>query len=119
LRDWGHSTLGMSHVSTPQVRIYSTNCWRNLVKDQIEAKWHYILAVSRNQGRTARELSFLTANLPKIGFGVMFRDGEISRIPTTFDELVVHEVAIPYGVSKQNVSSTLGDACVLLDGYFW
>lgn len=111
LRVWANDKLGTSRVSTPHARVYLNGCWRRLVRDDIEAFWHYILPLRPvSHGR----LMLLTGNSNgSAGTNRLVR----SRL--ILNELLVHRAREPYRVEHLSRSFNPLDRTVFLDGYFW
>src|ERR1700743_1579293 len=47
IAEWATRTLNTSYVSTPQVRVYTDGSSRNFARDEVDAKWHYLICLTR------------------------------------------------------------------------
>jgi hypothetical protein len=120
LRAWARENLRAQHASTPCVRIYVNGCARRVIRDDVNAKWHYLLCLTRLSGRTSAKVSVVVDSVSgdlrdKLTLGA-------SRVLTTkldFNELLVHDVSQPYGIKVSNVSADPAEGVVFLDGYIW
>jgi hypothetical protein len=48
LRSWCADKVGARRVSTPQVRLYIKDSFRNLLRDDVGAKWRYSVSLTRD-----------------------------------------------------------------------
>jgi len=117
LEQWGKAVLGISHVSTPQVRVYVRGCLRKLYRDDVTASWHFILSLTSNHIRAKRSnISILRDSIP--GKGSLSIDKIVSSAPI-FNQLLVHSTRQPYSVEGAYTSMNPLEGTVLLDGYMW
>jgi hypothetical protein len=109
---WSTGTLGTTHVSTPQLRVYVGDCFRNVLRDDFEAPWHYLLALSKGHGPNRSSLRFVKDR------GVH----NFSRLTTVhlgFNDLVVYPTKTAYGIDRDKTRDLMATSEVFLDGYFW
>lgn len=112
---WSRHTLSASHVSTPNLHIYIHGCMRRLVRDETDAKWHYLLHLTPDSRRHRTVVKILD-NLESSPGAI--RTGRISKIGIRFNELLTHEVEKPYAI-EVNTSMNPLEGAAFLSGYFW
>jgi hypothetical protein len=117
LRSWAQKSLGASYASTPRMQIYIDRCWRKIVRDDINAKWHYILCLTQNP-KHRRMIKLLTDSTPN-GQNARFTVGRVVTIELHFNELLVHDSGIPFGIADTKASTNPLEGAIYLDGYFW
>ena len=119
LRVWSSRCLEASHVSTPHVRVYVNACRRNFFRDQVNARWHYILSIARDgQRHEGCVVKVVTENVSESARGNFTIDRILSS-PLRFNDLLVHSTCSPYAVQTMGASMHPLDSGVFLDGYFW
>jgi hypothetical protein len=119
LRSWAGDTLGTTHVSTPQVRVYIQGCSRDLLRDGVSARWHYMLSLTRTVSR--KKLGGLKLLPDPFQVGA---SGEVLMHRTVtsslqFNQLLVHKTCNAYGVELSKTSMNPLEGAVFLDGYLW
>jgi hypothetical protein len=118
LSHWGNSMLGVSHVSTPQIRVYINGCARKLVRDNVNASWHFVLSIARCQSRPrAAQIEILKERF----LGKKDKHMSINKIVRSmlaFNQLLVHSTRDPYAIAGSASMNPL-EASVLIDGYLW
>jgi hypothetical protein len=115
LRVWANDKLGTSRVSTPHARVYLNGCWRRLVRDDIEASWHYVLPLRPvSHGR----LVLLTDSV-RDGSNGSACGHRLVRSGLVLNELLVHRAREPYGVDHSSRSFNPLEGTAFLDGYLW
>lgn len=119
LRVWGINSLDASHVSTPRLRVYVNGCRRSLFRDQVNARWHYVLSITRDGRRQKTCLvKVVTETISERARGDLSVDRILSS-PLRFNELLVHSASSPYAVQNTGTSMHPLDGAVFLDGYLW
>jgi hypothetical protein len=120
LRLWGNQLLKASHVhvSTPQLRVFYTGSRRNLLKDEVNAVWHFGLSLTRRDGRGKGRIRVLESIFPE-DCAAPFAMHDFTTVELDFNRLFVHSTLHPYSIEPASGSSTILDATVLLDGYLW
>lgn len=117
-RAWSQQNLGLSHVSTPQLRIYASGCWRNVMRDDIPASWHYILALTKSSSNSLGKLKIVTEATSDAAKSRI----SAARVVTTrltFNQFLTHDVNMPYGVDVAKTSRGPLEGMVFLEGYIW
>ena len=116
LSAWSKDILGTLHLSTPQVRLYTDGCWRAVVRDDVQAEWHYMLSLTR--GSTTK-VTMLAEDLAEdVTRGARFSIGRAAVAPAQFNQLLVHRTARPYGIEARGAKDA-GAGGIFLDGYLW
>lgn len=116
--DWAIQHLGTSFVSTPQFRVYIDGCSRNFARDEVDAKWHYILWLtyplsrSRNRGR----IQVITDDAIPVKTLAIHQALDLEP---KYNDLLVHDTRYMYSLEVSGVSMDPGDAVVFLEGYLW
>jgi hypothetical protein len=118
LRAWGRPTLGAGYASTPRVQIYISGCWRSIVPDDINVKWHYILSLTRNS-KHSRKIRILSDPGAEASHGKRVMIGKLVSTPLNFNELLVHAASHPYGIADAAASMDPLEGAIFLDGYLW
>lgn len=120
LRLWGNQLLRASHVhvSTPQLRVFQTGFNRNLLKDDVNAVWHFGLSLTQRNGRGKGRIRVLESILSEDRVARLAMH-DFTTIELEFNRLFVHSTLHPYSIEPASGSATILDATVLLDGYLW
>ena len=120
LRLWGNQLLKASHVhvSTPQLRVFQTGSSRHLLRDEVNAVWHYGLSLTRRDGRAKGRIRVLESIFP-VDRADRMAMHDFTIVELEFNRLFVHSTLNPYSIEPASGSSTILDATVLLDGYLW
>jgi len=119
IQGWANKTLGVSHISTPQVRVYVQGCSRRLLRDDIGVQWHYLFSLTRNlNGKHRSQIKLLGGSNAANGHGDVHID-QLVRLPLEFNQLLVHQAANSYSIEPRSSSMNPIDGVVLLDGYLW
>lgn len=119
LGSWASEALGTSHVSTPQVRIFIDGCWRSLLRDEVSAKWHYILSLSNEHRKKLDRIKVLIDGSSAHKDERSAHLGRVLSFQMKFNQLLVHDVGSPYEIEPIKTSMNPLDATFLLDGYLW
>ena len=107
LKQWATNVLDVSHVSTPQVRVYVHGCSRKLFRDNVTVPWHFILPLTGNQNsRKSCRIRIL-------------RESKTLSLVPTFNQLLVHSTHEPYSIEGTETSANPLEGTVLIDGYMW
>jgi hypothetical protein len=118
LRAWASDVLGVTHATTPQVRVYFVGCSRPLAADRSKAPWHYVLSLtqpSRYPGVLKLEGDKLATPDGRNGFSVT----RVIRARLSFNYFVVHRSEMAYAVEPSKQSTNAMNGALLLDGFFW
>jgi hypothetical protein len=117
IRHWAQDTLGVRHASTPRLMIYVDGCWRRVVQDEVKAKWHYILCLTRQgKGRVGQvDISVKTGPEQPSGF----KGDHLQRVRLMFNQMLLHETRWPWGIGDFNPATEPIKGTVFLDGYVW
>ena len=119
IAEWGTQALGTAYVSTPQVRVYISGCSRTFARDEVDAKWHYLIWLTR-----------FPAGMKSCGRVRLITDGNSSSrysltihrtidLEPKYNDLIVHDTACTYSLETRNLSVDPTEAIVFLDGYLW
>lgn len=119
IAEWGAQALGTAYVSTPQVRVYIAGCSRTFARDEVDAKWHYLIWLTR-----------FPAGMKSRGRVRLITDGNASSrysltihrtidLEPKYNDLIVHDTACTYSLETRNLSMDPSEAIVFLDGYLW
>jgi hypothetical protein len=112
LRAWAEKTLGASHVSSPKVRLYAGFCRRELLRDDVRARWHYVLCLSPTGGGNLKVMTDSST-------GSLLKVGKLTTTQLKFNDLLVHEVACPYAVEGRKKTVDPLQSHLFLEGYIW
>jgi hypothetical protein len=112
---WATTTLGTFHVSTPQLRVYINGCKRELMCDSIHARWHYVLSLTSEWPRTSWLKMLTETGKDNHHFGIV----PLTRSKLLFNQFLVHDVGLAYGVDYSNSTMDPTRGIVFLDGYLW
>lgn len=118
LRAWASQNLRVTHASTPRVQVCIGGSRRHFAKDDIRARWHYLLSLTRNEKHADRVKVLVESgcdDLDGVGAGVT----QVTTLKLTFNELLVHDARRAYGIHRSSGSINPAKAIVLLDGYLW
>jgi hypothetical protein len=119
LCSWASGSLGASHASTPQARVYINGCKRSLLRDDTSARWHYALSITRNVGRRRSAVVKIVTETRPGKRAQEFRIDRVLSVELQFNQLLVHQSNNPYAVEVGKASMNPLDGAVLLDGYMW
>ena len=114
LREWASKSLGLTHISSPQARVYVGGCSRKLLRDDFTAPWHYVLYLGNRPG-TIRLLSGRVSNKSENDLTVH----TINKLRLAFNDLLVHPTSDAYSVDVARSSMNPIDGGLFLDGYLW
>ena len=115
----GADLLELSHVSTPQLRVYIEGCSRRLLRDDVSAPWRYSLSLTHpRRNRKDGRLRILTedADNPR---RLTWRTHRTVNACLTFNQIVVHRTTNPYSIDPPGAAATPLEGAVFLDGYLW
>lgn len=119
LREWAQEKLGSTFVSTPQVRLYINGCWRGFSSDKVQARWHYVLSLTRIQHRRPSEIKLLSKRTVRIAKHNLFDVERALTFQLNFNQLLVHDTTSAYSVHHRETSMKPLDGFLFLDGYLW
>jgi len=116
LRGWALKELGVSHVSTPQLRIYVNESYRTMARDDTKAGWHYLLAPSAGDRASVK---ILTDAEGGEGRRSIWSVSGTATVRLQFNQLLVHRSNCFYSIETMRASSNPREGIVFLDGYLW
>jgi hypothetical protein len=116
LGDWSAKSIHANHVSTPQLRVFISGCRRELVRDQVNVRWHYILSLTEDSHGLCVPIKLL-AKKPEPRRGVSLNS--VLYFKLKFNQLLIHDSAAPYAILPGRLSMNPLQAIVLADGYLW
>jgi hypothetical protein len=118
IAEWGAQALGTSYVSTPQVRVYIDGCSRTFARDEVDARWHYLLWLTRFPVETKARgrIRLITDNGAGLYSVMVHRTADLEP---KYNDLVVHDTMCTYSVEPSHLSMDPSEALVFLDGYLW
>jgi hypothetical protein len=120
LRTWAKQNVSAQHASTPFVRVYVDGCMRSVMRDDIKAKWHYLLSLTQtSKDRHARVNVVVDSIHERTNSGITIGAGKLMSAKLEFNDLLVHDVSQPYGIEAGKTSMDPGEGAVFLDGYLW
>ncbi|MGB6718386.1 MAG: hypothetical protein WBE47_15660 [Candidatus Acidiferrales bacterium] len=119
LRSWSRERFQLSHVSSPVIRIYVNGNHRNLLRDDVCAKLHYMLALSKVTGHHVARVKILydLESVRKSSETPEF--GQILSMSPSFNQLLIHPVENAYAVDNTSTSPDPAHGNVFLEGYLW
>lgn len=116
LRIWAQARLNVYHASSPQIHVYVRGCRRQIAPESVRARWHYLFSLTQALHPKIRVLSDRSSEGQRVRIGV----SRVTSVQLTFNQLLVHETYLPYGVENASPSSDRPwDGSVLLHGYLW
>ncbi|MBZ5534043.1 MAG: hypothetical protein LAO20_21650 [Acidobacteriia bacterium] len=118
LRAWGKDTIGCSYVTTPQLRVYVDGCRRELLRDSTEARWHYLVSLTRNKARDAGRIKLISESVSgprNHAAGV----ASLIDLQLQFNQLLVHDTRRAYGIASARTGMDAIQGSLFLDGYLW
>lgn len=118
LRAWGKETIDSPHVTMPQVRVYIEGCRRELLCDSTEARWHYMLSLTRNEVRDAGGVKLVSESVasPRNGTAGL---ASLVNLQLRFNQLLVHDTQRAYQITSPRTGRDPSEGSVFLDGYMW
>jgi Family of unknown function (DUF6065) len=119
LRAWAREKLGASHASSPRIRIYVNGSRRVVVRDDINVKWHYLFSLTRSPSRKAARMKILLESTPGRTGSRLLNVGRIVSASLDFNQLLVHDVKMAYGIDAPKASMNPQEGNIILDGYLW
>lgn len=119
IAEWASQALGTAYVSTPQVRVYIDGCSRTFARDEVDAKWHYLIWLTRfPAGMKSRGRVRLITDgnsSPRYSFTIH----RTADLEPKYNDLIVHDTACTYSLETRNLSMNPSEGVVFLDGYLW
>lgn len=119
IRSWSAAALGLSRVSTPQIRVFVAGCRRNLLRDDIASPWRYSLSITRQARREKTTSMTLATEDPAVRAGEHMRVDTILSANMEFNQLFAHKTKDAYSIESGVKSMNPVEGIVLLDGYLW
>jgi hypothetical protein len=119
LRNWAVRQTGASRISTPQLRVYINGCWRDLLRDNIDAQWHWMLSLGRPANRKIGRLKVLTETISSTPGDDSLSLERVLDMQLRFNSLLVHPAANAYSIEVIKGSMDPLEGAVFLDGYMW
>jgi hypothetical protein len=119
IAEWATQALGTSYVSTPQVRVYIAGCSRTFARDEVDAKWHYLIWLTRfPEGMKSRgRVRLITDGNSSPRYSLTIH--RTVDLEPKYNDLIVHDTACSYSLEMRNLSMDPSEAVVFLDGYLW
>ena len=118
LRAWAKEAIGGSYVTTPQLRVFIDGCRRELLRDSAEARWHYLVSLTRNDAREAGRIRLVSETISGPQDGTAGIDS-VMNLQLRFNQLLVHDTRSAYGISSSGTGTDPLKGTVFLDGYLW
>jgi hypothetical protein len=119
LGNWGRVELGVSHVSSPQVRVFTRGCGRELLTDAVVSGWHYVLCLTRGNGDGKNERVRIVAPTQEATGLEHLHACDLVTCELKFNRLLVHDSQAAYAIDSNCTVMNPLQASVLLDGYLW
>jgi len=118
LRAWADATVGSSHVSTPQARVFISGCRRDFARDNVTAQWHYILSLTPTDKKRLLSVELVSRQVLSADDGQSSID-EVVSLTLEFNQLLIHCASDAYAIKPTKTSMNPLDGGVFLDGYLW
>jgi hypothetical protein len=119
IAEWAGRTLGTSYVSTPQARVYIQGCSRNFARDEVEAKWHYLVWLTRfsasNKKSQGRLRMITNGGSPLYSLTIH----QTVDLEPKYNDLIVHDTMCTYSLETRNLPMDPSEGVVFLEGYLW
>lgn len=119
LRAWSRQTLGVTHASSPRLRVYVKGCWRALLRDDASTQWHYLYCLTRNGSDRTGRLKLLSSSFSKTARNYALSAGRVINHEFRFNQLLLHDSAKAYAIDSVRSSMNPIDGLVVLDGHLW
>jgi hypothetical protein len=119
LRGWALKELGVSHVSTPQLRVYVNESYRAIARDDTKAEWHYLLSLSAPSVGDWASVKILTDAEGEEGHRSIWSVSGTATVRLHFNQLLVHRSNCFYSIETIRAGSNPREGIVFLDGYLW
>jgi hypothetical protein len=116
---WSKNALGVSCVSTPQLRVYINGCGREMLQDSISADWHYMLSLTVGTRHKSNRIKLIKENGTNRRNGGPVHVHRIAELQLEFNQLLVHGTSDAYSIELAKTSMNPKDAVIFLDGYLW
>jgi hypothetical protein len=110
--------LNLQHVSTPQLRLFIRGCSRTLVRDDVEAGWHYIFCLTPLVRRRFTQVR-IAGQAVQSGKTSLLTLQRVVRFQLDFNQLLVTNTECPYSIETRSSSMNPLEGYVFLDGYIW
>ena len=110
--------LNLQHVSTPQLRLYIRGCSRTLVRDDVEAGWHYIFCLTPLVRRMSTQVR-IAGQAVQSGKSPLLTLQRVTRVQLEFNQLLVTNTQCSYSIETRSSSMNPLEGCMFLDGYIW
>lgn len=118
IAEWSTLALGTSYVSTPQVRVYINGCSRSFARDEVDAKWHYLIWLTRfSSGAKSRGRIRLITDGGSPSYSLTIH--RTVDLEPKYNDLIVHDTVCTYSLEAPHLSMDPSDGVVFLDGYLW
>ncbi len=118
LSSFAREKLNLQNVSTPQLRLYIKGCSRPLVRDDVEAGWHYILCLTPPARRRSMQVN-VAGQAVKSGKSPLLTLQRVLRFQLEFNQLLVTNAEYLYSIETGSTSMNPLEGGVFLDGYIW
>jgi hypothetical protein len=118
LSSFAREKLNLHNVSTPQLRLYIKGCSRPLVRDDVEAGWHYILCLTPPSRRRSMQVN-IAGPAVQSGKSPLLTLQRVLRFQLEFNQLLVTNAEYPYGIETRTSSMNPLEGLMFLDGYIW
>lgn len=110
--------LNLQNVSTPQLRLYIKGCSRTLVRDDVEAGWHYIFCLTPPARRRSMQVN-IAGQAVQSGTSPLLTLQRVLRFQLEFNQLLVTNAEYLYSIETRSSSMNPLEGCLFLDGYIW
>jgi hypothetical protein len=110
--------LNLQHVSTPQLRLYIKGCSRTLVRDDVEAGWHYIFCLTPPARRRSMQVR-IAGQAVQSGKAPLLTLQRVIRFQLEFNQLLITNNEYPYSIETGSSSMNPLEGTLFLDGYIW
>lgn len=119
MRTWAGEILDGTHVSTPQLRVFVNGCYRDLLRDNVEARYHWVLSLARNGKQKIGQITVATETVSADAESASMSVDHLVSLDLEFNQLLVHEAANAYAIKPAKGSMDPALGAVFLDGYIW
>ena len=118
LRSWAHKSIGTRRASTPEIHVFTNDCWCEPCQDATPAHWRYVYVLGPTAKTTNVKLSLLP-HTPVRRFSFL-RLSRTVEVDIQFGAFLVYEKKLSYRMNRLRGGSERPlRATIFLSGYLW
>lgn len=118
LRRWAAKAIGARHASTPEIHVFTRDCWCEPYQDATPANWRYAFVLGPTSKSTNVKLSLLPHT--PVGRFSFLRFSRTVEVDIRFGDFLAYEKELAYRISRlPRASEGPLRGTVLISGYLW